>query len=126
MLFRSVAFSQMASFWMALVLIGLSRSGSAIASILNNGQVLRHVKDEFRGRVFSAIETVVWSMMMVSMMAAGVASLHVTPQTIGAWAGSMALLTAVVWLWADWRGWLPEPAIHAGDIDDLEVRGEPA
>ena len=121
-----VAFSQMASFWMALVFIGLSRSGSAIASILNNGQVLRHVKDEFRGRVFSAIETVVWSMMMVSMMAAGVASLHVTPQTIGAWAGSMALLTAVVWLWADWRGWLPEPAIHAGDIDDLEVRGEPA
>ncbi|MBY0502371.1 MAG: MFS transporter [Bryobacteraceae bacterium] len=114
-----VAFSQMTSFWLAMLFIALSRAGSAISSILNNAQVLRHVRDEYRGRVFSAIETVVWSMMMISMMVAGLASLRMSPRTIGAWAGSMALLTAVTWLWADWRGWLPEPD-HARRTDTLK------
>ncbi len=120
-----MAFSQMTTFWMALFFIALSRACSAMSSILNNAQVLRHVRDEFRGRVFSAIETVVWSMMMVSMMVAGIASLTLSPRTIGFWAGAMALITAVAWFWADLRGRLPEPPIEPGGPDDLEIHGEP-
>jgi hypothetical protein len=49
------------------------------------------------------------SVMIFSMAAAGFASQHVGPRTIGLVAGGFAMLTAVVWAWADWTGRLPEP-----------------
>src|SRR5262245_59009202 len=62
-----VVFSQMRSFRWALVFIGLSRAAVAVTSVMNFSQLLRHVSDTYRGRVFSTIESMVWSTMMLSM-----------------------------------------------------------
>ena len=62
------------SFAAALVLIMLSRVGMAVSSVLNTSQLLRHTPDEFRGRVFSTLESLRNSVMIFSMAAAGIAS----------------------------------------------------
>ncbi len=69
-----VLFSQMRNFHAALVFIALSRAAVAVSSVLNYSQLLRHVANEFRGRVFATMESMVWSTMMISMMLAGIAS----------------------------------------------------
>ena len=86
-----------------------SRVGMAVTSVLNNSQLLRHTSDQYRGRVFASLESLRWSVMIVSMAAAGIASQYVGPRTIGLVAGAFGTLTAVAWGWADWRGHLPEP-----------------
>jgi len=120
-----VVFSQMRQFWLAMIFIGLSRAAVAVSSVLNMAQLLRHVSDEFRGRVFATLETMTWAMMMVSMMGAGVASMHYSPRVIGAAAGLLSSTTAIWWGWANWTGRLPEPELSATDIDELEVHGDP-
>jgi hypothetical protein len=52
-----VVFSQMRSFQMALLFLALSRAAIAVSSVFNLSQLLRHVSDEFRGRVFATMET---------------------------------------------------------------------
>ncbi len=95
-----VIFSQMEQYWAALVFIALSRAAVAVSSsVLNFAQLLRHVPDEYRGRVFATIESMTWSTMMVSMMAAGIASQSVSPRTIGVWAGVLSSSTALFWGW---------------------------
>jgi hypothetical protein len=86
-----------------------SRVGMAITSVLNNSQLLHHTPDRFRGRVFATLESLRWSVMIVSMAAAGIASQFTTPRTIGLVAGAFGLATALAWGWADLRGRLPEP-----------------
>jgi len=102
-------FSQVASYGAALVLMMLSRVGMAVTTVLNNSQLLRHTPNEFRGRVFSTLESLRWSVMIVSMAAAGIASQYVGPRTIGLVAGAFGSLTAGAWAWLDWSGRLPEP-----------------
>jgi MFS family permease len=102
-------FSQAGSYAGALVFMMFSRVGMAVTSVLNNAQLLRHTPDRFRGRVFSTMESIRWSVMIVSMAAAGIASQYVGPRTIGLVAGAFGSLTAVVWAWLDWSGRLPEP-----------------
>ncbi|MFN0172226.1 MAG: MFS transporter [Bryobacteraceae bacterium] len=104
-----VIFSQMREFWLALVFIGLSRLTIAISSVLNWGMLLDHVANEYRGRVFTTMETIVWSTMMVSMMIAGIASQNTDPRVIGAWAGAFSMTTAVYWWWAMRKGLIAEP-----------------
>jgi MFS family permease len=104
-----VLFSQMASYWLALFFIALSRVGQATCSVLNYSRLMRHTQDEYRGRVFSTLETLRWSVMTLSMSAAGVASQHYSPRTIGAVAGVLSSLTGVFWAWAHYTGRLPEP-----------------
>jgi MFS family permease len=106
-------FSQLESYSAALVAMLFSRVGMAITSVLNNSQLLRHTPDQYRGRVFASLESLRWSMMIVSMAAAGIASQYVSPRTIGLVAGAFGTLTAVAWGWADWRGYLTEPQPHA-------------
>ena len=118
-----VMFSQMRNFRAALFFIMLSRAAVAVSSALNITQLLVHVRDEYRGRVFATIETLTWSVMMLSMMAAGVASQHFSPRTIGVGAGILSSLTAVYWSWANSTGRLPEPPKEAAE--DVEVHGEP-
>src|ERR1039458_9615788 len=77
MLMLSKAISQ--RYW-ALVYIAISRAAVGVSSVLNMGQLLRHVADGYRGRVFSTIESVQWSVMMVSMALAGIASQHWDPR----------------------------------------------
>src|SRR5471030_309521 len=104
-------FSQVESYSAALVCMMFSRIGMSVTSVLNNAQLLRHTPDRFRGRVFSTMESLRWSVMIVSMAAAGIASQYTSPRTIGLIAGALGSLTAAAWEWLDWSGRLPEPKV---------------
>jgi MFS family permease len=120
-----ILFSQMRSFAWALVFIAMSRAAVGVSATLNMMQLLRHVADGYRGRVFSTIESVQWSVMMVSMTLAGIASQYWDPRTIGAIAGVLSSTTAIFWGWAHVTGRLPEPALEGVEPDEIEVHGEP-
>lgn len=120
-----IVFSQMKSFWLALFFIALSRASVAVSSVLNFAELLKHVSNEFRGRVFSTIETMNWSTMMLSMMGAGIASQTYSPRAIGAVAGALSSTTALFWGWATWRGRLPEPERAGISPEDVEIHGDP-
>ena len=121
-----VLFSQMRAFGLALVFIGLSRAAVGVSSTLNMWQLLRVVPDAFRGRVFATMESTQWSVMMMSMMAAGIASQYWDPRTIGAISGVLSSTTAIFWGWAHWTGRLPEPKREGIEPEEIEVHGEPA
>ncbi len=104
-----VAFSLSGSYGAALAWIAASRVGMATTSILNNLQLLRHTPDEYRGRVFSTIESLRWSVMIVSFALAGVASQRVSPRSIGVVAGLLGATTGALWALFDRLGKLPEP-----------------
>jgi MFS family permease len=120
-----ILFSQMRSFYWALAFIALSRAGVGFSSVMNMSQLLRHVPDGLRGRVFATIESASWSVMMVSMMLAGIASQHWDPRTIGAIAGALSSTTAIFWGWAHFSGRLPEPAREGVEPEEIEIHGEP-
>ena len=104
-----VAFSLARRYWMALAMICASRVGMAVCSVLNYTQLLEHIPDEFRGRVFSTMESLRWATMIASMAAAGVCSQYYSARAIGVVAGALGCLTAVCWAGANRAGWLPEP-----------------
>jgi hypothetical protein len=115
-------FSQVESFSAALLWMMLSRVGMAVTSVLNNVQLLSHTRDEFRGRVFSTMESLRWSVMIGSMAGAGIASQYVSPRTIGLVAGALGGTTALIWGWMDASGRLPEPIVLASSIDSTTSR----
>jgi MFS family permease len=115
-----VLFSQMPTLAWACVFIALSRAAVAVSSVLNFSQLLRHVEDRYRGRVFAPLESLTWSTMMVSMMAAGAATTAFSPRTIGAWAGGLSSTTAIFWTWANSSGRLPEPPRQEVSRDEEE------
>jgi MFS family permease len=119
-----ILFSQAQSFGMALFYIALSRAAVAVSSVFNVGQLLRHVPDEYRGRVFATNESLTWSTMMLSLAIAGIASQSHDPRVLGFWAGAASASTALFWGWANWTGRLPEPPATGIDPDDIEVHGE--
>lgn len=119
-----IVFSQMQNFYWALAFIALSRAAVGVSSVLNMSQLLRHVPDVYRGRVFATMESMTWSTMMVSMMLAGVASQYYDPRVIGAWSGALSSTTAIFWAWANWTGRLPEPASEGVSPEEVEVHGE--
>lgn len=122
-----IIFSQMTHFGAALLFIGLSRAAVAVSSVLNFSRLLKFVSDEYRGRVFSTLESMVWSTMMISMMVTGIASQYVSPRVIGAWAGALSSTTAIFWGWAHFTGRLPEPEPETEGVDaeEAELHGEP-
>jgi MFS family permease len=120
-----VIFSQVPEYWLALLFIAISRAAVGVSSVLNMSQLLRNVSDEYRGRVFSTIESLTWSVMMVSMMGAGIASQAYSPRTIGLWSGVLSSMTAVYWGWMNWSGRLPEPRSRGVEPEEVEVRGGP-
>jgi predicted MFS family arabinose efflux permease len=119
-----VLFSQARRFAWALLFIGLSRAGVGVSSVLNMSQLLRVVPDGFRGRVFATMDSLQWSVMMMSMAAAGVASQYYDPRAIGAVAGVLSSTTALFWGWAHFSGRLPEPPRQGVDPADVEVHDE--
>jgi MFS family permease len=119
-----IVFSEMRSFGWALVFIGLSRAAVGVSSVLNMSQLLRHVSDSFRGRVFATNESMQWSVMMISMTLAGIASQTWNPRTIGAIAGALSSTTAIFWAWAHATGRLPEPMPDGIEPEEVEVHGE--
>jgi MFS family permease len=120
-----VIFSRMHRFELALVFIVLSRFGMAVNSILNYSYLLRAVANQYRGRVFSTIETLTWTMMMISMMLAGIASIHYSPRAIATVAGIVSSTTAIFWGWANWTGKLPLPESVGLEAEEIELHGEP-
>lgn len=120
-----VVFSQMSDFRMALLFLGISRAAVGVSSVLNMSQLLRHVPNEFRGRVFATMETMQWSVMMLSMAGAGIASETWSVPTVGVISGLLSSSTAFFWLWANWTGRLPEPAREGVEPEEIEVHGDP-
>ena len=120
-----VLFSRAPQFELALLFILVSRAAMAMNSILNYSYLLKTVSDQFRGRVFSTIETMTWSMMMLSMTAAGIASTRYSPRTIGTVAGLLSSTTAIFWGWANWTGRLPLPETCGVELNEVEIHGDP-
>jgi len=120
-----ILFSQAQHFGWALVFIALSRAGVGVSSVLNMSQLLRIIPNSFRGRVFATMESLQWSIMMLSMAAAGVASQYYSPRAIGAVAGALSSSTALFWGWAHFTGRLPEPVRAGIDPAEVEVHDEP-
>jgi MFS family permease len=119
-----VVFSQMQHWGWALFFMAVSRGAVAVSSLLNWSNLLKHVDDRYRGRVFSTIETLNWSTMMLSMLAAGLASQHYSVRMIGAVSGLLSSSTAIFWGLANWTGKLPEPAVSEDDAA-VEIHGDP-
>jgi predicted MFS family arabinose efflux permease len=119
-----VLFSQSRQFVVALCWIAMSRAAVGVSSVLNWSLLLRHVDAAFRGRVFATNESLIWATMMLSMLAAGVASQSVDPRVIGAVAGLVSSMTAAYWLLADRAGLLVEPTTPRADPDAVELRTE--
>ena len=120
-----VLFSQMRNFYWALVFMALSRAGVAVSSVLNIEKLLRIVPDGLRGRVFATMDSTTWSVMMLSLTGAGIASGYWDPRTIGAAAGILSSMTAIFWGWAHWTGRLTEPEWLGVEPREIEVHGEP-
>jgi MFS family permease len=116
-----VLFSRAQRFDLALLFIFSSRAVIAVNSVLNYSYLLRTVSNRYRGRVFSTIETFTWTMMMLSMMGAGIASTHYSPRAIGTVAGLLSSTTAIFWGWANWTGRLPLPAFQGAQQSTTEV-----
>jgi hypothetical protein len=121
-----ILFSQMRNFYWALLFIALSRAGVGFSSVLNMSQLLRTVPSAFRGRVFATIESTTWSVMMVSMALAGIASQYWDARLIGTIAGALSSTTAIFWGWAHLAGRLPEPKVEGVDPSEIEIHGEAA
>jgi predicted MFS family arabinose efflux permease len=121
-----IVFSQMRSWGWALAFMCLSRASVAVSSVLNWSNLLKHVDDRFRGRVFATMETMSWSTMMLSMLAAGAASVHYSVRAIGAASGALSSSTAIFWGWANWTGRLPEPRVTTPEqeLESIEVHGD--
>jgi hypothetical protein len=120
-----VLFSRMPTIELALIFIALSRAAIAVNSVMNYSYLLRTIENRYRGRVFATIEALTWTMMMLSMMGAGIASTHYGTRTIGTVAGLLSSTTAIFWGWANWTGRLPQPAILGVDVQEVEVHGDP-
>ena len=119
-----IIFSQMGLWGWALFFMGFSRAAVAVSSLLNWSTLLQHVDDRYRGRVFSTIETMNWSTMIFSMLAAGTASQYISIRSIGVASGLFSSSTAIFWAWANWTGRLPEPALSEDDAA-VEIHGDP-
>jgi uncharacterized iron-regulated membrane protein len=98
----------------------------AVNSVLNYSYLLRTVVNRYRGRVFATIDAFEWTMMMVSMMGAGIASMHYGPRVIGTVAGILSSSVAIFWGWANWTGRLPQPEFAPGTHPRPEVHPDPA
>ena len=122
-----VVFSLMTNYGWALFFLSMSRVAVAFSSVMNMTFLLRHVSDEYRGRVFATLETLVWAVMMLSMTGAGLASDRIDTRWIGIASGALSSCTAFYWIWANATNRLPEPSLrsHAIEVDDLEVHGDP-
>ena len=112
-------------FLIVLPYIDRSRAGVGVSSVLNFSYLLRHIPDRYRGRVFATIESMTWSTMMLSMMAAGIASQSMSPRAIGAWSGLFSSSTALFWAWLNLAGKLPRPEAEGVEPEEVEVHGEP-
>jgi MFS family permease len=117
-----VAFALMPTIWYSLIFITLSRVSMGLNNVLNRTVLLTHVPDGFRGRVFTTVDTMLNSTMMISLGLAAWATAFLPIRQIGVIAGVLSSLTAIGWAWADATGRLVEPPREemAEEIDLIE------
>lgn len=109
---------------LALLFIAISRMATAISSVMNTVQLLKNVDQAYRGRVFSSIETVQWTIMLMSMAAAGWATEFYTARQIAVVAGILSTSTAAVWAYLNVTGRLPQPkASRRGVTGETVIAG---
>lgn len=108
-----VLFSQERSYWMAVLLIGLSRYFIGTSSVLNLTRLMRIVPDSLRGRIFATNETMTLSTMLISMLVAGLATTRFGARDVALAAGLLSGSTAIWWSAANWLGKLREPKTYA-------------
>jgi len=122
-----ILFSLSQSIWVAVIFITLSRIAMGANNVLNRTMLLTHVPDAYRGRVYSTVDMMMHTVMMLSMMGAGVASKYWSVRTIGVVAGALSASTAVFWTWANLAGKLTEPLQSVPEEEeDLESPVHPA
>jgi len=114
-----VAFSQVHRFWVAVLLIGLSRYFIGTSSVLNLTRLMQCIPDQYRGRVFSTNETITLTTMLVSMLVAGLATTAFGPRPVALAAGVLSGSTGLWWALANWRGKLREPATYAIELPHM-------
>jgi MFS family permease len=109
--FLYVAFALTTNYPLALIFIALSRAAGSTSSVVNYSRMQEYVANEYRGRVFAAMETMTWTTMMVSMFLCGLATESMDPRNIGAIAGILSAFTGVAWAAANALGWLRKPKL---------------
>ena len=95
-------------------------------NVLNRTMLLTHVPDRYRGRVFSTVEMMLNTVMMVSMALASVASQWMSIRQIGVIAGLLSGSTALFWAAANAAGKLPEPVPEPVPDEGYESAVTPA
>jgi hypothetical protein len=95
-------------------------------NVLNRTMLLTHVPDHFRGRVFSTVEMMLNSVMMISMALSSVVTNRLGIRTVGVIAGLLSGSTAVFWALANAAGKLPEPRPEPADEQQYESAVTPA
>jgi MFS family permease len=110
-----ILFSMAPAMAWAVVWIAISRISMGANNVLNRTALLYHVPDQFRGRVFSTVETMMQAMMMLSLTAASAATEYYSPRAIAFVAGCCSTSTAFFWAWANAAGKLPEPRTEPAD-----------
>jgi MFS family permease len=105
-----VLFSLAANIEYGILFIVLSRLAMAMSNVLIWNLLLTHVPNSFRGRVFSTLDVMMQTMMIVSLVTASIATQHYSVRSIGVIAGIFSASTAVFWAWANFTNRLPEPS----------------
>ncbi|MGH9632929.1 MAG: MFS transporter [Bryobacteraceae bacterium] len=122
-----VLFSLAGTIWVAVFFITMSRVAMGANNVLNRTMLLTHVPDRFRGRVFSTVDMMTHTVMMLSLMVASIATQHYSIRSIGVVAGMFSASTAVFWAWANFAGKLTEPQPESKETeDDYEAPVTPA
>jgi hypothetical protein len=97
------------TFLNAIVFITISRMAMGANNVQNRTMLLRHVPDELRGRVFTAMEAILSTTMLFSLAVASYATAYFSPRSIAIVAGVFSTLSAVPWAWMTFTGRLPAP-----------------
>jgi MFS family permease len=105
-----ILFALAPSLWISILFIAISRVAMGVNNVLNKSELLTHVPDHLRGRVFTTVDTMLNVSMIASLSVAGVASEHFSIRQVGAAAGVLSASTTIFWTWANMAGKLPEPA----------------
>lgn len=98
------------NFLNAIIFITLSRVAVGANNVQNRTMLLRHVPDELRGRVFTAMDAILNTTMLLSLTIASYATGYFSPRSIALVAGIFSTLSAVPWAWMTFTGRLPAPA----------------
>jgi MFS family permease len=117
-----VAFAVMPTIWYSLIFITLSRVSMGFNNVLNRTVLLTYVQDGFRGRIFTTVDTMLNTTMMISLGVAAWATTWAPIREIGVIAGLLGTLTAIGWTWADATGRLVAPPLE-GTRDEIDLSG---